>query len=92
MWAFSDNLLAQLKFWTSSDYTSPPIPLIDLFMASRSAADADHVLFAGKPLNGGGPLTLNSVESTPGPLYTPIASTYFGARFRVERVDCRSGV
>ena len=48
------------------------MPLIDLLMAARSAADADHVLLTGNPLNGGGPL--NSIEST-----------YTGVGFRVLR-------
>ena len=50
-------------------------PRIDWLMTSRSAADADHVLWVGKPLNGGGPLLLTSIEST-----------YAGLGFRVERI------
>ena len=45
-------------------------------MASKSAADADQVLFVGKPRNGGGPL--NSIEST-----------YKGAGFRVDLIGRR---
>ena len=33
-------------------------------MALRSSAEADHVLNAGNPRNGGGPVLLNSTEST----------------------------
>ena len=47
-------------------------------MTSRSAADADQVLFAGNPRNGGGPLHSISTEST-----------YNGAGLRVDRTDRR---
>ena len=50
------------------------MPLMDLLMASRSAADADQFLFVGKPRNGGGPLHSNST-----------ASTYNGVGLRVDR-------
>ena len=42
-------------------------------MLSSSSGDADQVLSSGNPLKGGGPLN-------------PIASTYMGAGFRVDRL------
>ena len=58
--------------WLLASDVANQTPLIDLLIASKSAAEADQVLLIGKPLNGGGPL--NSIKST-----------YTGLGFRVER-------
>ena len=62
--------------WLQASDVVDQTPLIELLMASSSAAEADHVLLTGKPLNGGGPL--NSIESI-----------YSGFGLRVDRFGRR---